>query len=358
MMISRNNYEIYFLDYFEGRLDKATTASLFAFLDTNPDLKNEFGNYYALNLEPDKSISFRNKDRLKKDAITFFNYKTWLIKDLEHELNVDEKNMLNDFIKLHPALISERDVFSGTRLKADTGIVFRGKLSLKRNGRLIPLNRNARITLSAAAAIALFIITYYSFTGNRSPEKVVVDIQPEKEPNISAGKEKTQASESKPETGNRSFAGRSVASGTNHIAVLENKNVRREEELPSTTVAIIDPIVNDSVTTSENNLGVRINPEEDKTNTNQQHTIQQIPIPQNALTDIFDEEELAELKNSEKQVSHVNTKLETLADLASSEIQRISRKADISISKNKNDAGATTYAFSVGKLSFSHTKGN
>ena len=57
-MISRSNYEIVFIDYFDGKLDKAGQERLFAFLRANPDLEVEFNRYAGIHAEPDYNVSF------------------------------------------------------------------------------------------------------------------------------------------------------------------------------------------------------------------------------------------------------------------------------------------------------------
>ena len=47
-MINRTNYEIYFIDYFDGRLDEKSQKELFAFLKANADLKDEFDRFVRL----------------------------------------------------------------------------------------------------------------------------------------------------------------------------------------------------------------------------------------------------------------------------------------------------------------------
>ena len=75
-MISRSNYEIVFIDYFDGKLDKIQQEELFVFLRMNADLQDEFNHYSGIHAEPDLNLGFDGKDRLKKDIITIFNYKT------------------------------------------------------------------------------------------------------------------------------------------------------------------------------------------------------------------------------------------------------------------------------------------
>jgi hypothetical protein len=42
MKISRQNYEQYFVDYLDGKLNDEQVGVLMSFLEFNPDLKEEF----------------------------------------------------------------------------------------------------------------------------------------------------------------------------------------------------------------------------------------------------------------------------------------------------------------------------
>ena len=88
-MISRSNYEIVFIDYFDGKLDKIRVEELFKFLSVNQDLKEEFDQFMSVNAKPDLTLEFSGKEKLKKETITYLNYKTLLIGYLENDLSSD-----------------------------------------------------------------------------------------------------------------------------------------------------------------------------------------------------------------------------------------------------------------------------
>ena len=66
MSISQYNYEAYFLDYYEGRLDAHTTKELMDFIARHPELKEEFESYEPVTLHTKEEIKFDLKDSLKK----------------------------------------------------------------------------------------------------------------------------------------------------------------------------------------------------------------------------------------------------------------------------------------------------
>ena len=51
MNVNRDNYESWFLDYLDGRLDAGQTGMLMSFLEFNPDLKEELEGMELLKLE-------------------------------------------------------------------------------------------------------------------------------------------------------------------------------------------------------------------------------------------------------------------------------------------------------------------
>ena len=83
-MITRANYEVYFLDYYEGVLDAGTKEELFAFLDKHHDLRVEFENFAEIKIEPDSEIVFSGKSKLHRSSINERNY----ISKLSHRLKV------------------------------------------------------------------------------------------------------------------------------------------------------------------------------------------------------------------------------------------------------------------------------
>ncbi|NJK98050.1 MAG: hypothetical protein HC905_26890 [Bacteroidales bacterium] len=52
MKIDLNNYEAFFLDFAEGRLDNSSTLEMLAFLRNHPELKAELENFSNLRIEP------------------------------------------------------------------------------------------------------------------------------------------------------------------------------------------------------------------------------------------------------------------------------------------------------------------
>ncbi len=124
-MINRENYEIFFMDYLDGQLSPKQLEALKVFLNDNPDLKEELEDLSGFKLEA-KEQSFPDKATLKKTPdlpeINLGNIDAFLLHELEGNLSDEETEKLDTFLKLHPELLSERDKWAQTKLKADESV--------------------------------------------------------------------------------------------------------------------------------------------------------------------------------------------------------------------------------------------
>jgi hypothetical protein len=130
MKITRDNYEIYFLDYLEGNLDETLVDDFIDFLRENPDLKAELEMAGTVKVEVE-NIFFGNKEKLYKekfDLETEFNRAA--VARLEGDLQKSEIAEFEKYLARHPEKQKEAALFEKTRLKADESIVFQKKRKL------------------------------------------------------------------------------------------------------------------------------------------------------------------------------------------------------------------------------------
>jgi len=173
MDINRENYEMYFLDYHEGRLEPWQVAGLLLFLEANPELKEEFEDFENILVTPDMSISFTGKPSLKKNNVLDFgpinasNCETYFIADSEKQLTPEEQRWLAGFLKHNPGLTSGYELYLNTRLQPDMQIQFPGKARLKRS--ILNTRRFYYYTLSAAASIVLLFAVYMNIQTKHAP---------------------------------------------------------------------------------------------------------------------------------------------------------------------------------------------
>jgi hypothetical protein len=175
--IHRDNYEIFFIDFFDGNLSEELTKELYAFLEENPDLKLEFQAFKPISLT-NETVEFSFKEDLKKNLsaplpIIPSETTEWLIDELENNLSPKNRIALEKALQTNQELAKERALIQKTLLKADKSIVFPDKEKLKKEGRTIPLY----MYWSAAASVVL-VLFFYWFTW-KPAEKEIIAVVPE-----------------------------------------------------------------------------------------------------------------------------------------------------------------------------------
>lgn len=170
MAINRNNYELFFLDYYEKMLQPEVVAELMIFLEENPDLKDEFESFSIVSL-PEENLHFDYKDSLKKKNyqptknIDNFNYEEWMIGRVEGDLNHSEKEEFDLFLENNPAARLEFSYFKKVVLKP-SDISFEDKESLKK-AIIIPFYRKGLVYIFSTAALVLLLLGLYFGLNNK-----------------------------------------------------------------------------------------------------------------------------------------------------------------------------------------------
>jgi len=170
MTIDRNNYEAFFLDYWEGNLSEQERKCMSSFLEDNPDLLDQFYDFQevmGVSLIPDENLFFESKDILKKEvlvssgSINSNNFETFVIASLEGDLTQKNEVDFRKFIKLNPSIKEVISDYRKTYLKVPKSIIFSEKGNLKR--KTIYLSNPNIISWSGAVA-AIFIIGFVIFS--------------------------------------------------------------------------------------------------------------------------------------------------------------------------------------------------
>ncbi len=182
MKVNRDNYEIWIIDYLDGRLTSGQVDELMAFFEENPELKEEFESFEPVSLQPE-DLRFEQKDRLKKTLIVAVgeinenNYEKFFTGWYENDLSPMQKQEVISFIGKNPHLKKEFDLHGQLILKADNRVVFPGKSQLKK-GREITVYR----WLTAAAAAMLIFMVVNGLIKRETPiEKQNVEVISEME---------------------------------------------------------------------------------------------------------------------------------------------------------------------------------
>ena len=172
MSINLNNYEIYFIDFFDGNLTAEGENELMLFLASNPELKEEFDCFENINLEKEELV-FSGKSSIKKIEIQTFasvtegNYENVFIAFYEGDLNKNEKLELEQFLKLNPFLNQEFEIHDKLQLSKQE-VVFENKSQLKK--RLAIVSWQFRMVASAAS-IALLMSAFWFLNENTGFDK-------------------------------------------------------------------------------------------------------------------------------------------------------------------------------------------
>lgn len=155
-MITRENYEAFYLDFIEGNLSPEMEAAFVAFLEANPDLQLEDESFPVLETE-DELLGFTEKQLLKKsDVLGPVSQETiqfYLIAEVEGLLTAEQKNRLNEWILEHPTYAIEQRLYQQT-VATPLAVSYPNKADLKQQTRIIPLWLSVS---SAAASVALLI---------------------------------------------------------------------------------------------------------------------------------------------------------------------------------------------------------
>jgi hypothetical protein len=131
MNINRKNYESWFLDYHEGTLAPDMVLELFVFLKKNPDLLNELEAFEVVSLPSDiTTVSFENKDFLRRKEINDDQVREWMVDILEGEKN--NRQELLSSIAHRPDLLQQWNDLQNTILEKE-GVSFSAKNLLKKN---------------------------------------------------------------------------------------------------------------------------------------------------------------------------------------------------------------------------------
>jgi hypothetical protein len=129
--INIHNYEIFFLDYFEKSLSQNDTRELFAFLDENPELKEEFYNF-EMTLLKDNKIIYPDK----KQFTIADNIDNEIIALIEGDINSKgETRRIKNKIETNLIYRYEFQMYSKTKLLPEP-ILYADKDSLKRKNRI------------------------------------------------------------------------------------------------------------------------------------------------------------------------------------------------------------------------------
>jgi hypothetical protein len=162
MRITRENYELFFIDYFDGTLSDGQITELENFLLINPDLGTELEGMGNIKLVGDE-FAMADKDILRKidtsATISEVNFDDYSIAYVEGDLDFEKTTAFESYLDSNPVHKKDLELYRKVFLTTQPSIVYEGKNKLKK---AIPLAYRMYLysALSAAAAIALLMIIF------------------------------------------------------------------------------------------------------------------------------------------------------------------------------------------------------
>jgi hypothetical protein len=156
MKITRDNYEIWFLDYLEGTLDAEHMEMVHQFVAANPDLADGLESCMP-GLTADMRPVYPRKELLKR---TMFDDPAILeptaIAAMEGDLTREEQAQFDKWLENKPGAQKLVNSFFLLRLHPDLSVKFPGKARLKRT--TVPLKAWIGMVSAAAVLVAAFLI--------------------------------------------------------------------------------------------------------------------------------------------------------------------------------------------------------
>lgn len=181
----RSNYEIWLIDWIDGRLDQSGIDQMKGFLDENPDLKDEAELFSDSKLRPSEG-TYLSKNKLKKDAgqLTVSQIEYLSAACVENDITPEQRQELEENLAKNP---DNRKIFEDInkiRLAPDKLIEFKGKKGLFKRSPVLLTIRSYQAWLSAAAAIAILFTLYFLIPGKPEQETSKTALVPVGEPSV------------------------------------------------------------------------------------------------------------------------------------------------------------------------------
>jgi hypothetical protein len=134
-MITRGNYEIWMLDYVEGKLDSAQRSLFLEFLAKNPDLKKQLEAFDNGPIEKPLAPETNSFNLKKKQSWLLEKYseEELIVHVSENLLNAEELREWNDLVKVKPLLLDKVIKEKQLVLKPGVHEKYNEKLLLKKS---------------------------------------------------------------------------------------------------------------------------------------------------------------------------------------------------------------------------------
>ncbi|MRT92302.1 anti-sigma factor [Ancylomarina sp. 16SWW S1-10-2] len=236
-VITRNNYEEFFLDYIEGEISATDKVALESFLAENPDLKKELDEMMDMNIECEGITISVESDSLK-DIPFQENLDDFCIAKIEGDLDTYENKAFDYYIASNPNKQKELSLYQKTKLEADQSIIFKEKKSLRRRNKGLILIRFAYTSLAAAASIALLFTIWTNEIKNKPSDLNIEQIsqntrQTIASPDSTKNKIQKNISTEKDSVNTKALEKQDKTSKTKIKGKIQHKSIIKTDALPN-----------------------------------------------------------------------------------------------------------------------------
>ncbi|HVS95704.1 MAG TPA: hypothetical protein VHE54_04430 [Puia sp.] len=155
-MITRENYEEFFLLYVDDELSSTVRSAVEQFVADNPDLKEEWETLLQCRVQADTAQAFPDRDDL-------FRYESAMLSYVDGELGRQESLELEDWVRHHPGAAVRLQQLRMTVSQPDPSVVFPDKESLYhgRQKRAVVLPwLTAGVAAALLGAVALLLVPH------------------------------------------------------------------------------------------------------------------------------------------------------------------------------------------------------
>lgn len=179
MEINRENYEIWAIDYLEGKLSTSESAEFILFLAENPDLSVELDTIRELTIplhEPVEKVDF---SALKKDfsdtSLSADSFEEYCIAYYENDLTTEQVTDLLAYVKISAKNQYIFDTYGKTIAHADESIRFKNKHLLKKATQIKWGINQKRVYAGFAIAASVLLLFTFSvlLRNNTTPQEMI-----------------------------------------------------------------------------------------------------------------------------------------------------------------------------------------
>ena len=159
MKINIDNYEIYVVDFLDGKLSEPLKNELQNFLADNPEIWNQIQGIEEMFVVSDK-VSFTKKYKLhKNELLDEDTFNQTAVAAIEGELNEGKRKSFDSFLSQYPEKAKSFEIFKASKLEPEVEITFPQKAELYKRSVIVPLfYYGYRIAAVAAIFIFAFIM--------------------------------------------------------------------------------------------------------------------------------------------------------------------------------------------------------